>query len=228
MLVRRSIPLRRSTDTETVLRRRSRTIRRPRVRLRSTSRRRCITVMLPRCNGTVSGGLQTVCSPSHTAWSPGGPHKMSRARNSFGPVATTTRPQCAAARGLAHIGVLKVLEQAGIPVDVIAGTSMGSVVGGLYAVGYSAAQLDTIVRGQSWFRLLTDPVDRRDLPIDRKVAADRLLLTLPIYRGGIQLPKSVVPGQRIWELLTRLTWSAHGIHAFRRLPIPFAAVATDL
>src|SRR5438128_1618931 len=133
-----------------------------------------------------------------------------------------------AARGLAHIGVLKVLEQAGIPVDVIAGTSMGSVVGGLYAVGYSAAQLDTIVRGQNWFRLLTDPVDRRDLPIDRKVAADRLLLTLPIYRGGIQLPKSVVPGQRIWELLTGLTWSAHGIHDFRRLPIPFAAVATDL
>src|SRR5213082_667588 len=105
-----------------------------------------------------------------------------------------------AARGLAHIGVLKVLEQAGIPVDVIAGTSMGSVVGGLYAVGYSAAQLDTIVRGQNWFRLLTDPVDRRDLPIDRKAAADHLLLTLPIYRGGIQLPKSVVPGQRIWEL----------------------------
>ena len=133
-----------------------------------------------------------------------------------------------AARGLAHIGVLKVLEQAGIPVDVIAGTSMGSVVGGLYAVGYSAAQLDTIVRDQNWFRLLTDPVDRRDLPIDRKAAADHLLLTLPIYRGGIQLPKSVVPGQRIWELLTRLTWSAHGIHDFRRLPIPFAAVATDL
>src|SRR5437868_10294238 len=91
-----------------------------------------------------------------------------------------------AARGLAHIGVLKVLEQAGIPVDVIAGTSMGSVVGGLYAVGYSAAQLDTIVRGQNWFRLLTDPVDRRDLPIDRKAAADHLLLTLPIYRGGIR------------------------------------------
>ena len=133
-----------------------------------------------------------------------------------------------AARGLAHIGVLKVLEQAGIPVDMIAGTSMGSVVGGLYAVGYNAAQLDTIVRAQDWFRLLSDPVDRRDLPSDRKAAADRFLLTLPIYRGGIQLPKAVVPGQRIWELLTRLTWSAHGIHDFHRLPTPFVAVATDL
>ena len=133
-----------------------------------------------------------------------------------------------AARGLAHIGVLKVLEQAGIPVDVIAGTSMGSVVGGLYALGYNADQLDTIVRAQDWFRLLTDPVDRRDLPVDRKIAADRIMLTLPIYRGGIHLPRSVVPGQRIWELLTRLTWSAHGVHDFHRLPTPFAAVATDL
>src|SRR5437868_12108829 len=133
-----------------------------------------------------------------------------------------------AARGLAHIGVLKVLERAGIPVDVITGTSMGSVVGGLYAVGYSAAQLDTIVRAQDWFRLLSDPVDRRDLPIGRKVAADRLLLALPIYQGGVHLPRGVVPGQRIWELLTRLTWSAHGVRDFRALPIPFAAVATDL
>ena len=133
-----------------------------------------------------------------------------------------------AARGIAHIGVLKVLEQAGIPVDVITGTSMGSVVGGLYALGYNADQLDTIVRAQDWFRLLTDPVDRRDLPVDRKIAADRIMLTLPIYRGGIHLPRSVVPGQRIWELLTRLTWSAHGVHDFHRLPTPFAAVATDL
>ena len=133
-----------------------------------------------------------------------------------------------AARGLAHIGVLKVLEEAGVPVDVITGTSMGSVVGGLYAVGYSAAQLDTIVRTEDWFRLLTDPVDRRDLAVDRKFAEDHYLITLPIHRGGIKLPRSVVPGQRISQLLTGLTWSAHSIRDFRALPIPFAAVATDL
>jgi len=133
-----------------------------------------------------------------------------------------------AARGLAHIGVLKVLEQAGVPVDVITGTSMGSVVGGLYAVGYTAAQLDTIVRTEDWFRLLTDPVDRRDLAVDRKFTEDHYLITLPIHRGGVKLPRSVVAGQRISQLLTRLTWSAHGIRDFRQLPIPFAAVATDL
>src|SRR2546426_11055512 len=68
-----------------------------------------------------------------------------------------------AARGLAHIGVLRVLEEAGVPVDVITGTSMGSVIGGLYAVGYTAARLDTIVRTEDWLRLLTDPVDRREI-----------------------------------------------------------------
>jgi len=133
-----------------------------------------------------------------------------------------------AARGLAHIGVLKVLEEAGVPVDVITGTSMGSVVGGLYAVGYTAAQLDTIVRTEDWFRLLTDPVDRRDLAVDRKFTEDHYLLTLPIQHGGIKLPKSVVAGQRVSQLLTGLTWSAHPIRDFRALPIPFAAVATDL
>jgi NTE family protein len=133
-----------------------------------------------------------------------------------------------AARGLAHIGVLKVLEEAGVPVDLVAGTSMGSVVGGLYAVGYTAAQLDTIVTTEDWYRLLTDPVDRRDLAVDRKFTEDHYLLTLPIYRGGVHLPKSVVAGQRVSQLLTRLTWSVHPIQDFRTLPIPFVAVATNL
>ncbi len=133
-----------------------------------------------------------------------------------------------AARGLAHIGVLKVLAQAGISVDVVAGTSMGSIVGSLYAVGYAPAALDSIFTAQDWFRLLTDRVDRRDLPVDHKFAEDRYLLTLPIYRRGIHLPRSVVAGQRVSELLTRLTWSVHGVRDFHRLPVPFAAVATDL
>src|SRR5689334_9045875 len=133
-----------------------------------------------------------------------------------------------AARGLAHIGVLEVLAEAGVRVDVVAGTSMGGVVGGLYAMGYTPAQLDSIVTSVNWTRLLTDPVDRRDLPVDRKFAEDHYLLTLPITRGSIKLPQSVVPGQRISQLLTRLTWSAHGVHDFRRLSLPFTAVATNL
>lgn len=133
-----------------------------------------------------------------------------------------------AARGLAHIGVLEVLAEAGVRVDVVAGTSMGGVVGGLYAMGYTPAQLDSIVTSVNWTRLLTDPVDRRDLPVERKFTEDHYLLTLPITRGSIKLPQSVVPGQRISQLLTRLTWSAHGVHDFRRLSLPFTAVATNL
>ena len=133
-----------------------------------------------------------------------------------------------AARGLAHVGVLRVLEEAGIPVDVVAGTSMGSVVGGLYAIGYTAGQLDTIFTTANWRELLTDPERRRDLPVERKSAEDRYLLTLPIYRGGIHLPRSVVTGQRISELLTGLTWSVHAVREFRELPVPFVAVATDI
>ncbi len=133
-----------------------------------------------------------------------------------------------AARGLAHIGVLKVLADAGVPVDVVAGTSIGSVIGGLYAVGYTPAQLDSIVTSVDWSRLLTDPVDRRDLPVDRKHTEDHYVLTLPITRGSIKLPRSVVPGQRISQLLTRLTWSVHGVRDFRRLSMPFNAVATNL
>jgi NTE family protein len=133
-----------------------------------------------------------------------------------------------AARGLAHIGVLKVLAEAGVRVDVVAGTSMGSVIGGLYAVGYTPAQLDSIVTSVNWTRLLTDPVDRRDLPVDRKYTEDHYLLTLPISRGSIKLPQSVVPGQRISQLLTRLTWSVHGVRDFHQLSLPFTAVATNL
>lgn len=133
-----------------------------------------------------------------------------------------------AARGLAHIGVLEVLSQAGIPIDVITGTSMGSLVGGLYATGYTPADLEHIVATQDWIPLLTDAVRRRDLPVGRKIAADQYALALPIEGRRVRLPRSVVAGQRISLALTRLTWAVHSVRDFRELPVPFAAVATDL
>src|SRR5260370_4868593 len=120
-----------------------------------------------------------------------------------------------AARGLAHIGVLKVLAHAGIAVDVVTGTSMGSIVGSLYAVGYAPAALDSIFTAQDWFQLLTDRVDRRDLPVDHKFAEDRYLLTLPIYRGGIHLPRSVVAGPRASALPTPPPLPARGLPDLR-------------
>src|SRR5436190_19331674 len=123
---------------------------------------------------------------------------------------------------------MEMLKEAAVTMDVITDTSMGSVQEGLNAVGYTADERDTSVTTEDWYRLLTEPVDRRDLAVERKFAEDHYLLTLPIHRGGIKLPKSVVPVQRISQLLTGLTWSAHAIRDFRALPIPFAAVATDL
>jgi NTE family protein len=132
-----------------------------------------------------------------------------------------------AARGLSHIGVLKVLEELDIPIELIGGTSMGSVVGGLYAVGHTAAMLEEIAVTEDWVRLLTDPVDRRDLPVEDKTAEARFLVTLPVSRAGFPFPRGVVPGQRIWQMLTRLTWAAHAIQDFRQLPIPYVTLATD-
>lgn len=132
------------------------------------------------------------------------------------------------ARGLAHVGVLRALERAGVPIDAISGTSMGSLVGGLYAAGYSATDLEEIARGLDWLALFSDVPARGVMePFDR-VKGDPTLLSLPVRRGRIGLPSGVIAGQHVTELFTRLTWPVHSIRDFRRLPIPFSAVATDI
>ncbi len=131
------------------------------------------------------------------------------------------------ARGFAHVGVIQVLEEAGIPVDVVAGTSMGSVVGGLYAAGLSTDELRDVTAHVDWNRVFDDAPDRRNLPIERKVEQGRTVFGLPIVNGKPRLPSGIIQGQRITQLLTGLTWRVHPVRDFRNLPIPFAAVATD-
>lgn len=100
------------------------------------------------------------------------------------------------AKGAAHIGVLKVLEEAGIPIDYIAGTSMGSIVGGLYAIGYDAGMLDTLVRKQQWPFLLSNRVYRYDLPFSEKEKDEKYLVSIPMIGGkGIQVPSGFISGQ---------------------------------
>lgn len=132
------------------------------------------------------------------------------------------------ARGLAHVGVLRALERAGVRVDAIAGTSMGSLVGGLYAAGYSAAQLETLAQEIEWGVLFTDAPARGALePFDRG-QANPILLSLPMRGGHIQLPSGAIAGQHVADLFARLTWPVQTEHDFSRLPIPFRAVATDI
>ncbi|MEO0743558.1 MAG: patatin-like phospholipase family protein [Bacteroidota bacterium] len=131
------------------------------------------------------------------------------------------------AKGIAHIGAIRVLEDAGIPVDVVAGTSMGAIVGSLYAIGYTPDQMEAIVTSRDWTGLFTDAVDRRDTGLGRRLSEGRTVLALPIEDGAVALPTGLVAGQRILALLQRLTWPVATERDFRAFPRPFATVVVD-
>ncbi len=134
------------------------------------------------------------------------------------------------ARGAAHVGVLKVLEELHVPIDAIAGTSMGAVVGGLYASGLSAAEIDATLRAVNWEELLGDRPPRDDLSFRRKEEDRNFLVRLPLglHGGEFRLPKGLVQGQRLNDLLRRLTLPVATIGDFDALPTRFRAIATDL
>lgn len=132
------------------------------------------------------------------------------------------------AKGIAHIGVLKVIEEAGLDIDIITGTSMGSIVGGLYASGYRAAELEKLVLSIDWDDLLNDEISRRSVSIEEKKSHDKYIGSFQIRRTGIELPKGYKKGQKLTTLLSRLTLHVQHIHDFELLPIPFRCVATDI
>lgn len=132
------------------------------------------------------------------------------------------------AKGLAHIGVLKELEKLGIRPDLITGTSMGAIIGGLYASGYSAAELEKLVKQIDWEFLLTDLVHREKLSIQEKDEDGKYFLNLPVENFTIKLPKGVVSGQNLSILLRQLCLPVSDIDNFNELPIPFACFAVDI
>jgi len=134
------------------------------------------------------------------------------------------------ARGIAHIGVLEVLEEQRIPVDVIAGTSMGSIIGGLYAAGIRPSDIEAEMLRLDWNDLFNDKPPRRDLYYRRKedVTADLIDLEVGLKGGKLVLPRGLVSGQKISFVLEAMALPAAAIHDFDRLPIPFRAVATDI
>jgi NTE family protein len=134
------------------------------------------------------------------------------------------------ALGVAHVGVLQELEAMHVPVDVVAGTSMGAIVGGLYAAGYSPADLEALVESLDWNDLLIDRPDRRRMPFRRKVD-DLTYLTryeFGFSGGRLRMPSGFIAGQRLGVALEILSLRAAGITEFDHLPLPFRAVATDL
>ena len=134
------------------------------------------------------------------------------------------------ARGLAHVGALKVLEAERIPIDVIAGTSMGAIVGGLYASGMSATELERELLKVDWSSVFTARVDRQYLAQRRKEEDFEIssLIELGIRDGELRTPTGAVSTRGLESLLRRYTLPVRAVQDFARLPIPFRAVTTDL
>lgn len=132
------------------------------------------------------------------------------------------------AKGAAHIAAIKVIEKAGIPIDYITGTSMGAIIGGLYAIGYDTYTLDSMVRTQNWIELIADKVERRNLTYTEKEHTEKYFLTVPLTPQNKIVGKGLVGGHNVFNLLTELTIGYHDSISFRDLPIPFACVAFDI
>ena len=134
------------------------------------------------------------------------------------------------AKGMAHIGVLKVLEKAGIPVDIVTGTSMGSIIGGLYAIGYNSHSLDSMVRVQDWSYVITDKEDLRHQSLSDRQKQNTYFFTTGVTIGKKDMNAGgIIKGKNLAELFNQLCVGfTDSLDFTRDLPIPFACVATDI
>ena len=130
--------------------------------------------------------------------------------------------------GSADMPMREVLERAGVPIDVISGTSMGSIVGGLYAIGYTPAMLRRVAETENWSADLSRSTSRNDSASSRTHSDGHYLLSVPLRDGAVAIPPSLLGSQHISMMLSRLVWTADTVHNFRDFAIPFVAVATDL
>ena len=132
------------------------------------------------------------------------------------------------AKGFAHIGVLKVIDSLGIKIDYISGTSMGAIVGGLYASGYSGKEIEKIVMETDFYTIIANEKTRQETSFFNK-SVDKYLMTIPIKNGKINvLPKALSTGQKNIYLLKELFKNVSNIDDFSKLPIPFMCIATNL
>ncbi len=132
------------------------------------------------------------------------------------------------AKGFAHIGVLKVLEEVGLQPDYITGTSMGGILGGFYALGFSADSIAKVVALQDWELLMNDKIKRSDLAFQDKENDERYVLTLPIRKKGVDLPSGIVSGQRVTSFFAEYCAGFHDSVNFKNFPIPFSCIAADI
>ncbi|ADO83039.1 Patatin [Ilyobacter polytropus DSM 2926] len=133
------------------------------------------------------------------------------------------------AKGFAHIGVLKVLEENNIKVDYITGTSMGAVIGALYSVGYSPEEIEDVMIKTNWNKILKDAPDRLDIPLEDKIGKKEYPASIAFDKElNIYFPRGLKQGQKIYLKLKELLWNVENIENFDELPIPMRIIATDL
>lgn len=133
-----------------------------------------------------------------------------------------------AAKGLAHIGVLKVLKEAGIHVDYVAGTSMGSIIGAFYAMGFDPDSIEKLVLEQDWVSLLDDEISRNSYSVEEKEEQQKYIANFPLQGYLPKLPRGLKAGQNISNLLIRYTLPYMELTDFNQLPKPFFCVAVDI
>ncbi|HAY3507473.1 patatin-like phospholipase family protein [Elizabethkingia anophelis] len=132
------------------------------------------------------------------------------------------------AKGFAHLGILKMIDSLGIKIDYITGTSMGGILGGLYAMGYNADQLKETVYKVHWHRILSNKIPYNKINISEKDEYDKYILEFPVVKGFPTLPSSYIEGQYMGEVLNTLTFNAKHINDFSKLRIPVELTSSDI
>ena len=132
------------------------------------------------------------------------------------------------AHGIAHIGVLKVMEEAGLRPDYITGVSMGSIIGGMYSLGYSADSLQKIFKRINWKQILSNKIPENKVIFLEKSHFSNSIFSLPLSSRKFTLPSGLINGQQVENTLSYYAWPAADINDFSKLPIPFLCVATDI
>ena len=132
------------------------------------------------------------------------------------------------AKGFAHIGVLKVLEEAGIKIDYIGGTSMGSIIGGLYASGYNASQIDSIFKKTNFDELINDYIPRSSKNFYGKKNDELYAIVLPFSKFRVGIPEALSKGMYNYNLLSSLTRNVRHVRDFNKLPTPFLCIGTNI
>lgn len=132
------------------------------------------------------------------------------------------------AKGLVHVGILQAIDSAGLKIDYVTGTSMGSVVGGLYAAGYSGDSIEKVARTLDWDVLFSTSPPVNEISIEEKSEYEKYALTVPFEKGKFELGKGIIDGQELWLKLSQLFEPVYNITDFNNLPIPFKCIGTDL